>query len=60
MRIDTYYEERIEERGSVIMLELLLCWELGHDPILSGNTFSNVYSQVPTQPSSILLIMKNE
>jgi len=62
MRVGTHYKERIEERGSVIMLKLegLLCRELGYDPILSRNTFFNVYSQVPMQPSSILHIMKNE
>lgn len=46
MRIDTHYEKGTDERGSKIVLELegLLCQELGHDPTISGNTLSNIYS----------------
>ena len=33
--------------------------EGGDDLILSVNTLFNIYSQVPTQPSFMLLIMKN-
>ena len=56
-----HYKERTNERGSEIVLELerLLCRELGHDLILSVNTLFNIYSQVPMQPSFMLLIMKN-
>jgi len=37
-----HYEEGMNGRGNdiVLKLERLLCWELGHDLILSGNILS--------------------
>ena len=62
IRINTHFKEGRDKQGSEIMLKLkiLMCRELGHDPILNGNTPFNIYSQVPMQPSFMLLIMKEE